>query len=144
MEAWHTISQTHFPMKARHALFYLNRNSYYGEGKKTTLQMPDTFKSSLFLWVEVGFTPRFEQREKAENGKEMKKTGGMRAEKVKSRGEGENGWEQRKESKGRSVRGRRENKKNLFCNVIKWFTINWPEASGISWLEPIKKIKKKT
>ena len=33
METRHEISQTHFLMKVKHALFYLNKNSPY-EGKK--------------------------------------------------------------------------------------------------------------
>lgn len=44
---------------------------------------------------------------------------------------------------GKSATGRRKNKKKLVCNVIKRCAKNWPNASGISWLESLKMFFKK-
>jgi hypothetical protein len=74
----------------------------------------------LLLSVEVGFVPQFELWKKGENGKEMKGIGGLRAENQSQvRREKTRSRQGRIEGTKGGVRGRRENKKNQFCNVIK-------------------------
>lgn len=109
-------------------------------GGKKPLQMPNIFpvKSCVSLFsfeLRWSLHPDLSSERKLRMEKRLKSRGWGQKIKVMT------GGGQERRQKGRSVRGKRKrNKKNLVCNVIKWFAINWPNASGISWLEPIKNI----